>query len=65
MVFSGDPRAIATMVGTSAIIAVILYSVTDQIMDNQNVSGGLWDLIPLVLSLVPVASAIIWVFAVR
>lgn len=65
MAFGGDPRAIATIIGSTAIVSVIMYVLVNNIMTNQNVSGGMWDLYPLIISLIPVALTITWVFATR
>lgn len=58
-----DPKQIVALLGSSLIVAVIMYVVVDSVMTSQNISGGLWDVGLLLLSVVPVAAAIVYIFA--
>jgi hypothetical protein len=58
-----DPKAIVALLGGSLIIAVIMYVVVSQVMVSQNISGGLWDVGLLLLSVVPVTAAILYIFS--
>lgn len=59
----GDPRKVAVVFGSSVMIAAILYVVVDYILDSQNLTGGLWDLALFILSVIPVAAAIYYIFS--
>lgn len=58
-----DPKQIVSILGSSLIVAVIMYVVVDQVMTSQNISGGLWDVGLLLLSVVPVAAAVVYIFS--
>jgi len=58
----GDPRRIATVLGSSILIAAILYIVVDQVLTSQNLTGGLWSLGLFILSVIPVAAAVSYIF---
>lgn len=58
-----DPKSIVSLLGGSLIVAVIMYVVVDSVMTSQNISGGLWDVGLLLLSVVPVAAAVVYIFA--
>ena len=58
-----DPKQIVALLGGSLIVAVIMYTVVNEVMTSQNISGGLWDVGLLLLSVVPVAAAILYIFS--
>ena len=58
-----DPKQIVAILGGSLIVAIIMYVVVDSVMTSQNISGGLWDVGLLMLSVVPVTAAVVYIFA--
>ena len=57
-----DPLTAVTLIGSSAVAGIVMYVVVDQVQTSQNVTGGLWDIAKLMLSVAPVAFAVIFVF---
>lgn len=57
-----DPRESIQVLGGSLVVGAIMYVVVDQVLDDQNITGGLWSLGLFLLSVVPVAAAIYYVF---
>lgn len=56
-----SPVSIVVLTGASLIVAVVMYYVADYIMTELNVSGGLWSIGLLMLSIVVVAFVVIFV----
>lgn len=57
-----DPLVAVTLLGSSAVAGIIMWVVVDQVQNSQNVTGGLWEVVKLLLSVAPAAFAIIYIF---
>lgn len=57
-----DPRDVIAILVGSLIAGAIGYVVADQVLDSQNITGGLWDLGKFLLSVVPVSFATLYIF---
>lgn len=57
-----DPRDAAQILGGSLITAAVIYVVAQQVLEANNVTGGLWSIGLFLLSVVPVAGAIVYLF---
>jgi len=57
-----DPIKIVNVLGSSLIIAAVMYLVVEQVLDSQNIEGGLWDLGLFLLSVIPVVAAVVYIF---
>lgn len=58
-----DPIKIVQILGSSLIMAAVMYLVVNQVITTQNISGGLWSLGIFLLSVIPVAAAVMYIFA--
>jgi len=57
-----DPKDLVTVLGTTLISGMIMYVIVEEVQTDQNVTDGLWDLGLFLLSVVPVAFAIMYIF---
>jgi hypothetical protein len=56
-----SPVQIVVLTGASLIVAAVMWYVADYIIDELNVTGGLWTVGLLMLSIVVVAFVVIFV----
>lgn len=58
-----DPRTVISIMVGAIITGAVGYIVADEVLDSQNVTGALWDLGLFLLSVIPVAFAVLYIFA--
>ena len=53
-----NPQALVGILGGTLIYGVVMYVVVNQIMDSQNVTGGLWETGLYLLGVIPVVAVV-------